>query len=576
MIDQLPQSILAKVGPKVLAKSAELFDQSAATIVSELLQNARRAGASTVTITASTLGARCEITLHDDGHGIEDPQALLTFGGSGWDMETDYRENAAGMGFFSLASLGCSVESSNWRADITPAGFIGSEPVLIRANTAHVGTTVRFGLNISLDALARVIEEEAKFAPITVNYNGATIQRLDFLADALYTKVWRGLRFGVFGTSRQYDGTMKVNFYGHVIEDRQQRRIREVDGKELIVRVEVIDCPALRLVLPTRDKLVENAFCEEVREMSERVRYEYCASRPHQLPFQKFTRARALGVDVEEPTAFSLLAFSPRSADEEVYEYGTRILTPAGPQVLLFSDEVIAETNFAHADSSAVRAAYPMLRRPNAEFEGYQGYNALSCVREVFYRVSLDGETYESSSTESNARSLGDFEETHVDELSVVLAIEQRTAGNTGAYLSTALEMVCPTSVLIVDCDGDAQLWDENSFRILVRQGAPPTVEELSSMLVRAMFQPSDDSDADSYDTQRATAEVEADFIAENVLLSEGEIVGRRIRAAARTLLVAALPQAASVTIRRTNLEADGPLAFTVSITGADGSTQEV
>ena len=67
------------------------------TLVSELLQNARRAGATQVTIDHDATARR--LTVIDDGCGIEDFQRLLTFNESGWDEDTIRTEHAFGLGF---------------------------------------------------------------------------------------------------------------------------------------------------------------------------------------------------------------------------------------------------------------------------------------------------------------------------------------------------------------------------------------------------------------------------------------------------------------------------------------------
>ncbi len=67
------------------------------TLVSELLQNARRAGATQVTIVHDATARR--LTVIDNGCGIEDFQRLLTFNESGWDEDTIRTEHAFGLGF---------------------------------------------------------------------------------------------------------------------------------------------------------------------------------------------------------------------------------------------------------------------------------------------------------------------------------------------------------------------------------------------------------------------------------------------------------------------------------------------
>ncbi len=77
------------------------------SMLGELLQNARRAGAKHVHITVDDDA----ITVCDDGSGIADLQSLIHIAESGWDPELQARENAFGMGvlstlYFSEASVG--------------------------------------------------------------------------------------------------------------------------------------------------------------------------------------------------------------------------------------------------------------------------------------------------------------------------------------------------------------------------------------------------------------------------------------------------------------------------------------
>jgi hypothetical protein len=67
-------------------------------VLSELLQNARRAGATKIVVKevdATTL------VISDNGSGIKDMQKLLTLAESGWDEATQELEHPYGMGFFS-------------------------------------------------------------------------------------------------------------------------------------------------------------------------------------------------------------------------------------------------------------------------------------------------------------------------------------------------------------------------------------------------------------------------------------------------------------------------------------------
>ena len=67
------------------------------TLVSELLQNARRAGARLIRIDHDPQAQI--LTVQDDGHGLDDFQKLLSFHESGWDADTCTQERPFGVGF---------------------------------------------------------------------------------------------------------------------------------------------------------------------------------------------------------------------------------------------------------------------------------------------------------------------------------------------------------------------------------------------------------------------------------------------------------------------------------------------
>ena len=67
------------------------------TLLSELLQNARRAGATRIEIHHDA-GAQL-LRVHDNGCGLEDFQKLLSFHETGWDAATRTEERPFGVGF---------------------------------------------------------------------------------------------------------------------------------------------------------------------------------------------------------------------------------------------------------------------------------------------------------------------------------------------------------------------------------------------------------------------------------------------------------------------------------------------
>lgn len=73
----LPQTIQARTSDRTLGKVTRLFNASLQDILNELLQNARRAGATLVKVEVFT-SDRSYLSISDNGSGIDDPAILLT------------------------------------------------------------------------------------------------------------------------------------------------------------------------------------------------------------------------------------------------------------------------------------------------------------------------------------------------------------------------------------------------------------------------------------------------------------------------------------------------------------------
>ena len=88
------------------------------TLVSELLQNARRAGATHIEVDYDA-GTQI-LVVQDNGGGLDDFQKLLSFHESGWDDATSAEERPFGVGFSKClyAATRCIVASRHQRVDI--------------------------------------------------------------------------------------------------------------------------------------------------------------------------------------------------------------------------------------------------------------------------------------------------------------------------------------------------------------------------------------------------------------------------------------------------------------------------
>lgn len=187
----LPATIATSVAPETITKVGRLFNGSVADVLSELLQNARRAGASRIAIT--TAGEAGDRLLHivDDGCGISDPASIVTLGRSGWDQETRVREDPAGMGVFSLAGRDVIIRSwsqpehQGWMAHIPASAWQSSRPIAIMADPIARGTaiTVRMPEDWA-DELATAVGQTARYYPLPVTLDGIDVEQGGWLTGA--------------------------------------------------------------------------------------------------------------------------------------------------------------------------------------------------------------------------------------------------------------------------------------------------------------------------------------------------------------------------------------------------------
>ena len=317
---------------KVLRKSPELFNQSLATVLAETLQNARRAGATRVDIEIIGKPGNATLILRDDGCGIADFAKLVTFGASSWDEVTDVTENAAGMGVFSLASRGVTIRSRGRRVTLTREVFCGeAEAIVLPDVGALVGAELMFPAREA--DVERLVELAVRFYPVPVTLNGKPARQTGFLAGAVYTVEWQGLRLGVFRNDLPPElfapgdwpwprstNNLYLNFHGHVVAAKGRVHLHEIKGPDWFVAVDVLNAPDLRLVLPARNEPIENDFFRALRARAERAIYECIAGQPaHTLAFTHFQRARELGIALP-PAEITLAIWS--GCSEELRHQG--------------------------------------------------------------------------------------------------------------------------------------------------------------------------------------------------------------------------------------------------------------
>ena len=149
------------------------------TLVTELLQNARRAGATRIDVTFDE--TRQWLRVVDDGCGVSDFQNLLTFYLSGWDDATREEEHPFGIGFSKClyASTRCIVTSRGRRIDIDTRRVLARNPVdVLDAPDGLPAEGAAIELHgVELSGLATRIDSLCQGFPVDVAFNGVPVER---------------------------------------------------------------------------------------------------------------------------------------------------------------------------------------------------------------------------------------------------------------------------------------------------------------------------------------------------------------------------------------------------------------
>lgn len=388
---QSTSAVRATVNPAILDKVDRLFRNDDYGVWVELLQNARRAGATAVEVSISETDAavgECQITIQDDGRGIDDFQHLLTLGASGWSADTQQREDPAGMGFFALCRSVVEVHSGNHVAQITPAVFLGKDETQVRTTDDFVrGTRLRFTRASTKDALEKALIRVAEFCSLDVQLEGNALTRHDFLAGAHYRETIDGIEIG-FSTEFAYGVEyfdLNWNFYGarihHQFDSIPGLLGASGDGElaALRARFNVLETARVKLQLPDRRAIIQDQFLVEFVRKARAAAYRYFQMQEqHVLPFNNWKEAKALGVELPE-AAQLLTTWHAQPQDEfvePVFGPPERLLLPdISGVVLVDSDLPDAHTleGALHTGATFDRALY----NKSHQFEGYSWYDAL-------------------------------------------------------------------------------------------------------------------------------------------------------------------------------------------------------
>jgi hypothetical protein len=256
------------------------------TLVTELLQNARRAGASAVRIEHDPAGKR--LVVIDDGCGVQDFQRLLTINESGWSEDTVEAERPFGVGFSKClyAASRVSVKSRGRQLSFECDQALQRSELIVEpcADAPAAGTVVALD-GVDLPRLSEYIDRLTRGFAVPVSYNGQSQRR----AHALGHRDFALTQAGLLSLGGSADGRIASGVYlyldGHPIGELRM----EFLGRECDVDVLHLDSRTFAARLPDRTSLID---AEEKRLLIEAARkalwHQVLLERKSALPPDEF------------------------------------------------------------------------------------------------------------------------------------------------------------------------------------------------------------------------------------------------------------------------------------------------
>lgn len=493
----------ATVDPKFLLKVDRIFDASPRTIFNELLQNARRAKATEVTVEIEEKDGKSIVTIEDNGDGVVSPRPLLRLAGSEWDADTQDAEDPAGMGFFSLSAFeSVEVWSRDWYGKFTPEVFCGAVDLTtttIPAMTA--GMKIKWVWpGMAEDQLVRHVDSAAEHCGIPIINikspgDSKRIEPKSFLHDSELVERFDDLGFsiGVISAPSRYRAApdISINFNGVRIKETLtgQPLAVALGAHNFEVKVDVQCVKELQLVLPSRNALKHNAARNNLLLMCEKKVYEKIAEQrygKHSLSFANYERALSeFGIDIGEALN-DLPTWSCEGNWGSSVTHENEILV--SPELAGIRPLFVLWNEGAAYNTSRTKPAY----------EGYKWYDALPRLTDAI--TTIDGQVFEDTTLfyESGADAEGNGGDSvlcWVNDIKVEF------------FISNGDTIVVKPDVLVTSEDSTSSVEgiEEGMTSVYLRKSSkedPDAVGNAVDFVKDCIFSPSEDGEAEHYERQ--------------------------------------------------------------------------
>ena len=361
-----------------------------------------------------------------------------------------------------------------------------------------------------LDSIQAALAVAARHYPLPVTLDDIPVEQTRFLDGALHTEAWQGVSFGIFKDRLVGFHPPDLNFHGLTLAV-QLPTVRTIDGETWTARADVHSCPDLELVLPARKEAVESPFLDELRNAAQRAIYRAIATTmpTPRIAYADQANAAEAGIYIPNPPA-ELRRWMPAIADINDWRQ-----LPAFHAV--DAESLVIATDLDAPDSQAFwRAAENaglsrILFEPDSRLEGYDWYDGLAKVHSIDIQITFGAFTHSLDALRS-----GTEVPQSADADPRPDAIRFHLPTQRGSVPIRSIGLAADLAFLNED------FWsDIHDARPLVTVDSTMEPHVLAQLLRNAFFCPSDDTDADSYETQKTRFDDDAMHLALTLLASE-------------------------------------------------------
>ncbi len=382
---------------KVIEASRQMDE---AAMFRDLLENARRRGASEVNIVLKETSDIVLITVEDNGSGIDSVATLFNICDGNGAPASDETNESGEPGFFKAADLGLHIRSSavgdtpSYQTGVTSPHIDSGWSIEKKTDDLEEGVVFSFVLAGSELAVRTAFERAARHFPGRVFVDGDLLAHLSPESGMVFSKYAHGATIRVISSRvSEVFGFGRFNSVRFDI-DLPKLAMHGVD-ETLGVIVDIHDAPELKLSIPNRDEVKSSDFLKRLRAACERALYQ--AARDlgsHSLSFGDWRKAGQCGVilPAAEEALPRFLPHKDRSSSDPVER--VTIDERSIDKVIVVECGLSTQDAISLARVAEIHADSVILVERNPAFVGYDWYNRLPKLSEIHWFVKNDaGET---------------------------------------------------------------------------------------------------------------------------------------------------------------------------------------